>query len=136
MSEPETLASLASDLRALPARQRRAILSALSGFERSRVTLLLQQEEFRARAHAEPVPADFGQFSPWLGKYLEHAEGAPETTVGGRNVTPATRRLLLQAAGEAKAGTPRVEAGRTAPAKRRSLLDAVGGLLSPNRVPL
>ena len=127
MREADTLAALAEDLRALSDRERRAVLAALSPFERAQVGALL--DAAAAPAPAEPAAADYSRFSPWLARHL----GA-ESGTGDRNLTAATRQLLAQAAGELAGG------GAAAPVpaadvKRRSLADAVTQFLTPRRVP-
>jgi hypothetical protein len=104
MREADTLAALSFDLRALSSRERRALLAALSPFERAQVDALLEAAE----APAPPEGPDLSRLSPWLARHLGEGDG-------DRNLTAATRRLLA----EARAGlTP-------APApKRRSLADA------------
>ena len=127
MREADSLAALAEDLRALSDRERRAVLGALSPFERAQVAALL--DAAATPTPAEPPAPDYSRFSPWLARHLG-ADGA-----GERNLTPATRQLLAQAAGEALAGKPApLPAPGPAP-KRRSLADAVGQLLSPRQVP-
>lgn len=126
MREADTLAALAEDLRALTDRERRAVLAALSPFERAQVGALL--DAAAAPASAEPAAPDFSRFSPWLARHLS-SDGA-----GERNLTAATRQLLGQAAGEL-AGGKTVPAAASAPeAKRRSLADAVTQFLSSRQV--
>jgi hypothetical protein len=128
MREADTLAALAEDLRALSDRERRAVLAALSPFERAQVGALLDAAVEPGPA-AEPAAPDYSRFSPWLACHL----GADGT--GERNLTLATRQLLSQAAGEALGSKP-VPLPATGPApKRRSLADAVGQFLSPRQVP-
>lgn len=128
MREADTLAGLAEDLRALTDRERRAVLGALSPFERAQVGALL--DAAAAPAPSQPAAPDFSRFSPWLARHL-----GSDGKGGDRNLTPATRQLLAEAAGE------QVGAGRPAPVavsvpapKRRSLTDAVMQLLSPRQV--
>ncbi|MEA3063634.1 MAG: hypothetical protein QOJ27_62 [Sphingomonadales bacterium] len=126
MREADTLAGLAEELRALGARERRAVLAALSPFERAQVGALL--DAAAVPAPEQPAAPDYSRFSPWLARHLK-ADGAP----GERNLTPATRRLLADAAGEL-AGPTTVPGSKLEPApKRRSLVDAVGQLLSPRQ---
>lgn len=128
MREADTLAALAEDLRALTDRERRAVLAALSPFERAQVGALL--DAAAAPAPAEPAAPDYSRFSPWLARHLSADSGG-----GERNLTAATRQLLIQAGGELAGGRP-VPAAASAPApKRRSLADAVAQLLSPRQVP-
>lgn len=124
MREADTLTGLAEDLRALTARERRAVLAALSPFERAQVEALLDAAV--APEPAQPAAPDYSRFSPWLARHLE-ADGA-----GERNLTAATRRLLLQVAGEVSTRTVAAATPAAAP-KRRSLVDAVAQLLSPRQ---
>jgi hypothetical protein len=129
MREADTLAALAEDLRALTDRERRAVLAALSPFERAQVEALLD-------AAATPVPAqpaapDYSRFSPWLARHLS-ADGSG---AGDRNLTAATRQLLTMAAGELAGGKAAPAAAAVPASRRRSLADAVGQLLSPRQVP-
>ena len=129
MREADTLAGLAEDLRALTDRERRAVLAALSPFERAQVGALLDAAV--TSAPAEPAAPDYSRFSPWLARHLS-GDGA-----GERNLTAATRKLLGEAAGELATGKPAAPAGPAivpAPA-RRSLADHVSQLLSPRKVP-
>lgn len=126
MHEADTLAALAEDLRALTDRERRAVLAALSPFERAQVGALLD-------AAAAPVPIapatpDYSRFSPWLARHLSAEAGA-----GERNLTAATRQLLAQAAGDL-AGSKAAAAASPPEVKRRSLADAVTQFLSPRQV--
>ena len=126
MREADTLAALAEDLRALTDRERRAVLAALSPFERAQVGALLDAAATPVRA--ESAAPDFSRFSPWLARHLS-SDGP-----GERNLTAATRQLLSQAAGEL-AGGKTVPAAASAPeVKRRSLADAVTQFLSPRQV--
>jgi hypothetical protein len=126
MHEADTLAALAEDLRALSDRERRAVLAALSPFERAQVGALL--DAAAAPPPAEPAAPDYSRFSPWLARHLGADSG------GERNLTPATRQLLAQAAIGVGGGKP-VPATADGPApKRRSLADAVAQLLSPRQV--
>jgi hypothetical protein len=121
MGKADTLAGLAGDLRALSGRERRDVLNALSPFERAQAEALLV-----ASAVEPEAGPDFSRFSPWLARHLT----APDALESGRSPTPATRRLLTQAAGEL------AEDGRPQPAPRsRSLAQAVGELFSPRRRP-
>jgi hypothetical protein len=126
MREADTLAGLADELRALGGRERRAVLAALSPFERAQVDALL--DAAAAPASEQPAAPDYSRFSPWLARHLK-ADGAP----GQRNLTAATRRLLTDAADNlVKAATLPGAKPEPAP-KRRSLADAVGQLLSPRQ---
>ncbi len=125
MREADTLAGLADDLRALSGRERRAILAALSPYERAQVGALID-----AAALPEPVQApapDYSRFSPWLARHL----GADAGNAGDRNLTAATRRLLSEAAAEL--GPARARPVPEPEPKRRSLAEAVGHWLSPRQ---
>ena len=128
MLEADSLAALAEDLRALSERERRAVLGALSPFERAQVLALL--DAAAAPVPAEPSAPDYSRFSPWLARHLGADPGG-----GERNLTAATRQLLAQASGEL-AGGRSLPAAASGPApKRRSLAEAVAQLLSPRQVP-
>lgn len=125
MREADTLGGLADELRALSARERKAVLAALSPFERAQVDALLEA----AAAPAQPAAPDYSIFSPWLACHLKPDDAA----AGDRNLTPATRRLLAEAAGDLLRG-PAAGSEAAAPApKRRSLADAVAQFLMPRR---
>ncbi|HYD38759.1 MAG TPA: hypothetical protein VEA60_14165 [Allosphingosinicella sp.] len=122
MREADSLVSLAEDLRALNGRERRAVLAALSPFERAQVAALL--DAAATPAPLEPAAPDYSRFSPWLARHLGAESGAG-------NLTAATRQLLTQAAGELAGGRPAPAAALEPAARRRSLTDAVAQLLSP-----
>ena len=122
MHAADTLTGLADELRALTARERRAVLAALTPFERAQVEALLD-------AAGRPVPdgppaPDYGRFSPWLARHLRDEDSG--------NLTSATRRLLAEAGVELARRAPSGVADDPAP-KRRSLADAVAQLLAPRR---
>jgi hypothetical protein len=122
MLEADSLAALADDLRALSGPERRAVLAALSPFERAQVAALIEASALPA----QPAAPDFSRYSPWLARHLGDKEGGSE-----RNLTPATRRLLAEAA-----AAPSAAAAPLPPAsepKRRSLLDALTQRLSPRQ---
>lgn len=127
MHGADTLTNLAEELRALTDRERRAVMAALSPFERAQVGALLE-----ASALPEPVQhaaPDYSRFSPWLARHLN----ADEAGGADRNLTAATRRLLNEAGGELMSG-PRASSPAAEPEpKRRSLADAVAQLLLPRR---
>lgn len=125
MREADTLAGLAEDLGALTDRERRAVLAALSPFERAQVAALL--DAAATPAPAEPAAPDYSRFSPWLARHLD-LDGA-----GERNLTAATRQLLVKAAGELAGGKPVPVAASASVPARRSLADAVAQLLSPRK---
>jgi hypothetical protein len=127
MHEADTLAALAEDLQALTDRERRAVLAALSPFERAQVGALL--DAAAAPVAIAPATPDYSRFSPWLARHLG-ADAGP----GERNLTAATRQLLAGAAGDLAGG--KAAAAASAPeVKRRSLADAVTQFLSPRQVP-
>jgi len=125
MREADTLAALAEDLRALTDRERRAVLAALSPFERAQVAALL--DAAAAPAPVQAATPDYSRFSPWLARHLSADAGGSD-----RNLTAATRQLLAQAAGELAGGKPAPAAVTVSP-KRRSLADAVAQMLSPRQ---
>lgn len=126
MLEADTLAGLAEDLRALSDRERRAVLAALSPFERAQVGALL--DAAATSAPVQPEAPDYSRFSPWLARHLS-SDGA-----GERNLTAATRKLLAEAGSELAVGKPAVATVPVAPVPvRRSLADHVTQLLSPRK---
>ena len=126
MREADTLAALAEDLRALSDRERRSVLAALSPFERAQVGALL--DAATAPAPVLPAAPDYGRFSPWIARHLSADRS------GGGNLTAATRQALAEAAAELTGGKPAPAAMPGPAAKRRSLAEAVGQLLSPRQV--
>lgn len=125
MREADTLAGLADDLRALSARERSSVLAILSPYERAQVAALIDATATPAPAQA--AAADCSRFSPWLARHLStDTDGAAD-----RNLTAATRRLLVEAAAE-PGPAPVQPVGAPAP-KGRSLADALGQLLFPGR---
>ncbi len=120
MPEADSPAALVDDLKALSARERREVLAALSPFERAQVAALIE-----ARSNPAPAPAaSFSRYSLWLARHLQEVEDG-----GGGNLTPATRRVLAEAAAEPAVGGGDGPEGRDP--KRRSLLDALAQRLSP-----
>lgn len=126
MREADTLAAVAEDLRALSDRERRAVLAALSPFERAQVRALL--DAAAPEAPAEPALPDHSGFSPWLARHL--SAGA----AGEGKLTAATRQILTQSAAEVAGGKPAPATAPEPAPKRRSLADAVAQLLSPRQV--
>jgi hypothetical protein len=125
MRASDSLSSLAEDLRALPARERKSILSALSAFERAKVSLLLQQDR-HGPAGAQQEEADFRQFSPWLAAYLQDA--ARGAAAGGE-VTAATSHVLAEIAQNRRGQARWLPAA--APIPQRSLVAAIAAWLLP-----
>ncbi len=135
MQLPETLPGLANELRALPARQRQAILGSLSPAERSRMMTLLnrpgsQPEPAESAPAPAPEPATDG-LSPWLADRVRHVQ--PGADPGPWRMTAATRSLLAKSSAgstlKAVATKPLV-----APVPGgRSLLGTVGDMLAPRR---
>lgn len=124
MRVSDNFSSLAADLRALPPRDRRAILSALSAFERAEVSLLIQHEEKPGRKQGQEE-AEFRQFSPWLAALLQDAARGSE----GGKVTLATAALLADIAAD-RAVRSRFEAPQSR-APRPSLVAAIAAWLLP-----
>jgi hypothetical protein len=120
MREADTLAGLATELRGLSGRDRRAVFKALSPFERAQAEALLEASGPAPRA--EP---DLSGFSPWLAKHVLAAHGNED----GRNLTPATRGLLAEVAGAAARG--RASSRAAATPRPRSLADALVHFLMP-----
>ena len=124
MPEPDTLAGLAEEFRALSGRRQRSVLDALTAVERAKLKALLAEVP-TATAAAEPDDG-FDTFSPWLSARLrdEPATGAD----GDWKMTLASQRLLRQAAQEMLDGGAGAVAGQAA--GRATLVGALGGLLS------
>lgn len=121
MLEADTLAGLADDLRALSARERSTVLAVLSPYERAQVSALI--DATATPGPVEAAAADYSRFSPWLARHLSaDADGSVD-----RNLTAATRRLLVEAAADL-GPVPVRQIDEPAP-RRRSLADAVGQLL-------
>lgn len=123
MREPDTIDRLTRDLRALPRRERRAVLESLSEAERSSLATLL------AGAAKGPQPAGekgLELLSAWLRARLEE-DDAPSPGESERRwtMTASTRLLLRQSV---RAMLERNAAARQGPG-RRSLAGAVGDLL-------
>ena len=131
MPAPDSAMALLEDLRALPRRARREILSSLSPAERAKVSLLLGGDTARPLPQA-PAP-DFGHFSPWLAGRLRDLKAGLPTEDSGWLLTPATRRLLLQIVQEEAARTPTPPSDPAEQAGTPSLLTTVGRLLSRKR---
>lgn len=112
MPAPDRASGLADELHALPVRDRRAILAALSPFERAQLERLLDG------APPPPPAPPVSPYSPWL------AERIAEAAAGAGPLTPAVRRLVAEAAvsGAAPAAAVPVPQGR-------SLLGALGSFL-------
>lgn len=126
MPAPEPWCALARELRALPRRQRRAVLDSLSPAERAKVDVLLSETAHAAAAAARPgAPAqDLDLFSPCIRARLNEAEG-PEAgdAVAPWRMTAAARHLLRQSAA--------LVAAEGAPAAApRSLVGAFGDLFA------
>jgi hypothetical protein len=128
MREADTLAALADDLRALTDRERRAVLAALSPFERAQVGALL--DAAATQVPAQPAAPDYSRFSPWLARHLS-ADGSG---AADRNLTAATRQLLTATADDLAGGKPAPAAAAVPAPKRRSLAEAVSQFLSPRQV--
>lgn len=128
MRAPDSLEALACDLRALPAGDRRAILSSLSAFERAKMSILLQQVDARVDAGPARDP-DFRQFSPWLAAHLRQARSETGDGAATHNVTPATRRLLVRIGDEKASSLPVHVPAESEP--RRTLMGALAALLLP-----
>jgi len=126
MSASDSLESLARELEAMPPRARRAILRSLTPAER---------EMFADRASDDSVSsdeptADLERFSPRLALLIERARAAT-TDNHPDGMTSASRQALLRSV-DAITGSARTPAFGLG-AANRSLLDAMGGFLSPRR---
>ena len=131
MREAETLAELASELRALPGRQRQAILNSLSAPERSRMIALLNRPAPAPDLVAAPAEKRVEGLSPWLAARAEQA-AAPASEMRWK-LTPATRQLLAKTIEELAQGQVSLRTPPSAPAKGKTLLGALGGMLSQRR---
>lgn len=134
MLEPDTLADLATELRALPGRQRQAILGSLSAAERSRMTELLNRPVVAPQPPSAPVAErKIEGLSPWLTARVRQAESGTAPSGAAWKMTAATQQLLRRSADDLAEPETRVAATIAAPAKGRSLLGAIGGMLSQKR---
>ena len=129
MSEPDGLTPLASELRAMPARQQRSILDALTPFERAQAKLLLTQPLIGTE---NPGAADDSQaFSPWLAERIRAARRPAED--GESTMTAATRALLAQLAQQPRGKGESTRTALSVPSARRSLLDIAWSALARQR---
>jgi hypothetical protein len=112
------LASIARDLAALGARDRRAILKALEPQDRARITAAMRSD---APAAVPAVTPAASAHSPWFNDLI-----AAASSESGWPMTPAARGALLDAGNQTVRKAPR--------ATGRSLLQAAGGLLAPAKL--
>jgi hypothetical protein len=124
MSARDRLALLAAELNRFPARDRRAILAALTPLERAHLASLLDEEADEARQDIDAIERGF---SPPIAIRIGQARDPGGSASQGGRMTPAGRRLLLEAA-QLLAARPRAT---SAPAARsRSLTSALVSLVS------
>jgi len=133
MPGPETLLDLVGELRALPAKQRQAVLESLGPGERSRMMALLN----RRSPETAPVPAAVAEppsdgLSLWLAERVREARGGADGE-GASSMTAATRHLLVKVAGTTTVRTAAVQAPVPFSPPARSLLEAVSDMLLPRR---
>lgn len=130
---PERADDLFAELRGLSPRVRGEILDSLSPSERAQAAALIEEDR-RASDDLAPPPASSIAYSPWLAARLRDAR---DNGNADPNMTAATRRVLLQSAealaADTRAGSPDGPPGDPEPARSRSLLGVLGGLLSPAR---
>lgn len=120
MSARDRLSLLAVELDALPERRRRAILAALTPIERARMASLLSSE-----AGQDAGAIEHG-FSPAIASRIGEARDLGAPAGHGGRMTPAGRRLLLDAA---QALAARHRATPAAVSQSRSLISVLGGLI-------
>ena len=132
MREPDSLADLASELRALPGRQRQAVLASLSAAERSRMMELLNRPHVVPRQSAAPVETKLDRLSPGIAARALEAQSGSAAAGSSSTMTPATRQLLRRCVEELPGREPSAVASAQ-PARGHSLLEAIGGLLSAKR---
>jgi hypothetical protein len=130
MSDVDGLASLASDLLALTARDRRAILASLTKFERTRIEAILEREAARAKDGPNSVSPEFAGFSPWLAARLRQANDRTGDVRFGACLTDTTREAMLDLADRFEARDLHEKALGPAPGERKSLFGAIGGLFA------
>lgn len=132
MLAPDRAADLAADLRALPRRERSEIMASFSPAERAEISALVGDQ----RSVPVPIagPAPFSPFSPWLADQIAELKGGSTGLDEGWNMTPAARRLLLQVAQDEAFRQKEAAPEGVAPIPGRSLLGAIGGILSGKRV--
>lgn len=124
MPDADTIESLALELAAMPPRARDAILQSLSPAERK----MLAERTCGDAPTDETAAAD--GCSPWLASLIRQARA---NAAGGEagHLTGATRQVLVRSA-DAISGTDRPGTA-TRGTMKPSLLEAMGGFLSPRR---
>ena len=122
MSEPDLLHPLISELRALPRRERTAVLRALTPAERDRVTALIELQRRPQRPVEERAESRRRRFSSWIEARIADSEESARFAM-----TPAARTLLAKTASELVAPFGAVDAPHP-DAGGRTLLAAIGGL--------
>jgi hypothetical protein len=126
MPASDSLEVLARELDGMSPHARRAILRCLTPAERE----MFADRASGGSATPERATTDLDRFSPRLAALIEQArDGAAGSHPDG--MTSASRQALLRSI-DAITGSPRTSVMERGAASR-SLLDAVGGLLSPRR---
>lgn len=133
MPVPDTLDRLAEELRALPGRQRRAILGALTPAERGRMaSALTGRDRTKPEAARTPEARSFDAHSDLLSRrLLSIRDGQPDSGKGWK-MTPVARRQLLACAEELKAADPSDIEAEAGP-RNRTLMEALGSWLGSGK---
>lgn len=127
----EDLAGLVAELKALPERHRRQILSVLTPFERAGIASLLDAPGDRQGTGDTPAAARNVGFSPAIARRIEDADG-PAAGGGAPAMTGATRALVLRLAKDAEARDVPDRVATPAP-NGKSLLANLGARLGRSR---
>jgi hypothetical protein len=136
MSEHNPLDSLRMELQVLPPRHRRAVLKALTPFERAQILSLLDQSEGDEADGGRDKPEEkaeeelLGAHSTLIASRLESALGDPQQPNARFEMTPTAQRHLLAAALSLRDSRDDGEAERAAAKNSgRSLLCTFGAWL-------
>jgi hypothetical protein len=133
MSAHDTLNSLANELRALPRRQQRLILDALTPWERARMAALLSLPEVRASTIEVEAPADSltEGYVSLIAERLHGARGG-DAAVHSWKMTPAALRQMLAVAEEIQAHR-NLDEPEFSQSGSPSLLGRLGSWMFPGR---
>jgi hypothetical protein len=125
VSDPDN--TLFDELAALPPRLRNAVLGALTVEERAALDVLRFGSAQGGGVDAT-ASNDSGAISPWLAAQVQRARE------GGGGMAPAARQALLRSVDGQGGPAPDARIAMADPAGR-SLIGAMGGILSPRRRP-
>jgi hypothetical protein len=132
MPVSDTLDRLAEELRALPGRQRRAVLDALTPAERGRMTLALTGDVPLPEPARTSEARSFDAHSEFMSQRILGIGNAQAESAKGWKMTPAARRHLRACAEELKAADPadnEAEAGL----RNRTLIEVLGSWLGSGK---